>query len=136
MPNYQELHILRMWILFFPRHSQLPSTDYHCCQSLVVHVPCVGQCCVEGEERNVRQEQAKPKRQKDVCSSPNKGSEKWFGPQEWMSSPARLGLGRQGSDGNAIWMFLVPVDARSTNQACWPSCLRLAAQSLVHNKSM
>lgn len=49
-----------------------------------------------------------------------------------MSSPAGLGPGGQGSDGNTTWMFLVPMDMLSTDQAHWSSSFRLAAQFLMH----
>lgn len=66
----------------------------------------------------------------------NKGGEKCFGFQDWMSSPAGLGPDRQGSDENTPWMFLEPMDTQSTDETCWSSSLHLAAQFLMHNKSM
>lgn len=64
----------------------------------------------------------------------NEGAEKWFGPQDWMSNAAGLGPGRQGSDGNTTWMFLVPVDTQSTDKhaGLLPSVLLLRSSCTIN----
>lgn len=94
MPNYQELHVLRLWILFSPDTANCPAQIITAVSLWSCMCPVLGSAVWKVKKQKCQTGASEAKKAKKMCVQVyNKWGEKCFGPQDWMSSPAGLGPG-------------------------------------------